>query len=86
MASNKPPYEHYLRTDLRAWSEGILFDGRLNERELFDSTAVRALWERHQRGNELWTIGKIAPLISVELVIRALLDEPPEAQGDPCAY
>ena len=73
-------YEQYLRTDLRAWAEDILFAPRTADRGLFDQTAVRALWARHQRGDELWTIGKIAPLITIELVVRALLDEPVATQ------
>jgi asparagine synthase (glutamine-hydrolysing) len=67
-------YEHYLRTDLREWAEGILFDRRTLERGFFDPDAVRALWERHLSGTELWTIGKIAPLITLELSLRSLVD------------
>lgn len=70
-------YENYLRTDLREWAEGILFDRRTLERGLFDPAAVRALWERHLGGQELWTIGKVAPLITIEMVLRYLHD------GDP---
>jgi asparagine synthase (glutamine-hydrolysing) len=69
-------YEHYLRTDLRPWAQEILFDERTIARGLFAPDAVRSLWERHQSGAELWTIGKIAPLITIELVLRSLLDEP----------
>ncbi|MHB1131363.1 MAG: asparagine synthase-related protein [Chloroflexota bacterium] len=68
-------YENYLRTDLRAWAEGLLFDGRAQDRGLFDPHALRALWERHLGGKELWTIGKIAPLMTIEMVLRALLEE-----------
>lgn len=68
-------YERYLRTDLRQWAEAILFDRRTCERGLFNSSEVHKLWERHLRGDELWTIGKIAPLITIELVIRSLLGE-----------
>jgi asparagine synthase (glutamine-hydrolysing) len=67
-------YEHYLRTDLREWGERILFDRRTEQRGLFDQGAVRALWQRHQSGKELWTIGKIAPLMTIELVFRSLFD------------
>jgi asparagine synthase (glutamine-hydrolysing) len=42
---------------------------------LFNPTAVRSLWERHLRGDELWTIGKIAPLMTIELVTRLLIDD-----------
>lgn len=68
-------YEHYLRTDLRAWAESILFDSRTAERGLFNPAEVRRLWQRHVAGDELWTIGKVAPLITLELVIRSLSDE-----------
>jgi asparagine synthase (glutamine-hydrolysing) len=68
-------YEEYLRTDLRDWAESILFDPRTEERGLFDPHTVRSLWDRHLSAGELWTIGKIAPLITVELVLRRLYDE-----------
>jgi asparagine synthase (glutamine-hydrolysing) len=68
-------YEEYLRTDLRDWAESILFDPTTQERGLFDQCAVRALWDRHVSGSELWTIGKIAPLMTIELVLRTLLDD-----------
>jgi asparagine synthase (glutamine-hydrolysing) len=67
-------YEQYLRTDLRAWAEGLLFNERTQARGLFDPTAVRALWDRHQSGKELWTIGKLAPLMTVEMVLREFCD------------
>jgi len=67
-------YEEYLRTDLREWAAGILFDKRTADRGLFDQRAVRALWERHVSGLELWTIGKIAPLIAIEQSCRYLVD------------
>ncbi|MBI5302410.1 MAG: hypothetical protein HY868_09745 [Chloroflexi bacterium] len=67
-------YEQYLRTDLCAWAESILFDERTQARGLFDPAGVRALWERHLSGKELWTIGKIAPLITMEMVFRNLVE------------
>jgi asparagine synthase (glutamine-hydrolysing) len=68
-------YEEYVRADLRLWAEGILFDQRTLDRGLFEPSAVRSLWERHLSGRELWTIGKVAPLVSLELVLRSLYDE-----------
>ncbi len=67
-------YENYLRSDLRPWAEEILFDQRTLERGIFDPAAVRGLWERHQRGDELWTIGKLASLITVESMMRTFID------------
>jgi len=68
-------YEEYLRADLREWAAGLLFDRRTAERGLFDQRAARALWERHLSGRELWTIGKIAPLIAIEQACRYLVDD-----------
>jgi asparagine synthase (glutamine-hydrolysing) len=68
-------YENYLRGELAEWAEGILLDQRTLDRGLFNPTAVRDLWERHLRGDQLWTIGKVAPLITLELVLRRFLDE-----------
>jgi asparagine synthase (glutamine-hydrolysing) len=67
-------YEMYLRTDLREWAEDLLLSPRATDRGLFDPEGVRALWDRHLGGRELWTIGKIAPLMTIELVMRALVD------------
>ncbi|RIK44327.1 MAG: hypothetical protein DCC58_08430 [Chloroflexi bacterium] len=67
-------YEHYLRTDLRAWVESVLFDARAQERGFFDPATVRELWARHCSGEELETMGSIVPLVNVELVMRAFVD------------
>jgi asparagine synthase (glutamine-hydrolysing) len=80
-------YEQYLRADLRAWAESILFAPRTESRGLFDSSTVQALWNRHLSGTELWTIGKIAPLMTIELVLRTLYegDDAPGADLAPGA-
>jgi asparagine synthase (glutamine-hydrolysing) len=70
-------YEQYLRTDLRAWAEELLFGDRTRARGWFDRPAVEALWKRHLDGRELWTIGKIMPLITIEQVMRGLFDGTP---------
>jgi asparagine synthase (glutamine-hydrolysing) len=67
-------YERWLRHDLRAWAEGILFDGRLASRDIFEMSAVRSLFERHMSGNELHTIGKIAPIMTFEMIMRVYCD------------
>lgn len=73
-------YENYLRGDLAEWAQGILLDPTSTlGRDLFNPDAVRELWERHLRGDQLWTIGKVAPLISLELVLRRFYDEIAEA-------
>lgn len=67
-------YENWLRHELRVWAEGVLFDGRLAARDMFNPDAVRSLFDRHISGRELHTIGKIAPIMTLEMVLRAYLD------------
>jgi len=67
-------YENYLRTDLREWAESILFDKRTLERGIFDPAFLRSIWARHQSGREMHTIGKIAPIMTYEMMLRRLYD------------
>lgn len=70
-------YETWLRTDLRDWGESILFDRRVEDRGLFNPEFIRSIWNRHQSGKEVATIGKIAPIMSYELMLREFVDCPP---------
>lgn len=63
-------YEEYLRTDLRAWAEGLLNDPQARYREILDPAFVRSLMARHMAGTELWTIGKVASILTLEMVLR----------------
>lgn len=67
-------YENYARHELRDWIEGILFDARTRERGLFDPAFVRTLMARHCSGLEQWTIGKVAPLVTYEMMLRRFYD------------
>lgn len=67
-------YENYLRGELREWAEGILYDRRTTERGLFNPDFIRSLWARHQSGREQWTLGKIAPLMTYEMMLRKFAD------------
>lgn len=69
-------YENWLRTDLRDWAESILFDRRTLERGLFSPAFLRSLWKRHLSGQEPYTIGKLAPIMSYELMLREFVDQP----------
>ncbi len=69
-------YEGYLRHELRGWAEGILFDRRTADRGLFDPGFLHTLMARHLSGQEQWTIGKIAPLMTYEMMLRSLYDAP----------
>jgi len=65
-------YENYLRHELRAWAEGFLFDKRLMEQGYFHPPYISTLWQRHLAGNEPWTIGKFASLITLAMVLDSL--------------
>lgn len=67
-------YENYLRSDLRAWAEDILFDKRTLERGIFNPEFIHSIWARHQSGQELHTIGKVAPIMTYEMMLRRFYD------------
>jgi asparagine synthase (glutamine-hydrolysing) len=67
-------YENYLRTDLRSWAEGILFRNEVGERNIFNVDFIKSILARHMSGNEMWTIGKIAPILTYEMMLRRLYD------------
>jgi asparagine synthase (glutamine-hydrolysing) len=67
-------YENYLRHELREWAETILFDRRTTERGIFNPAFLRSLMDRHVSGLEQWTIGKIAPVITYEMMLRKFYD------------
>ena len=67
-------YENYLRNELRDWAEDILFDPRTAERGIFDPSYLHSLMSRHLSNMEEWTIGKIAPIITYEMMLRRYYD------------
>ena len=67
-------YENYLRQELRNWAEDILFDNITASRELFNPIYLKSLMNRHLSGMEEATIGKIAPLITYEMMLRRFYD------------
>ncbi len=68
-------YENWLRHELGGWGEDLLLSERTLQRGLFNPDGVRSLWRRHQTGLEMHTIGKLAPLMTYELLLRRFLDE-----------
>ena len=67
-------YENYLRGELRSWAEDVLFGRRTAERGIFNSAFLRTLMARHLSGLEEWTIGKIAPVMTYEMMLRRFYD------------
>jgi asparagine synthase (glutamine-hydrolysing) len=65
-------FENYLRGELRPWAESILFDKQTLERGIFNPQFIRSIWARHLSGKELHTVGKIAPIMTYEMMLRRL--------------
>ena len=65
-------YENYLRRSLRPWAESILGRPQVAAHGVFNPDYAQALTERHMGGQELWTIGKVAPIITMEMVLENL--------------
>jgi len=67
-------YESWLRNELRNWGEQILLGERTLQRDIFAAEFLRSLWRRHQSGLEVHTIGKIAPIMTYEMILRRFCD------------
>lgn len=67
-------YEEALKTQLRPWAEGILFDERTRARGLFNMEYVRTMMDRLLSGREYPMLGSVSHLITFELVMRELFD------------
>jgi len=67
-------WESWLRQDLNEWAAELLLDGHLEQRGMFNIKSVESLLKRHFSGRELHTIGKIAPLMTLEMVLRSHFD------------
>ena len=55
------PLDLWLRGPLREWAEGLLAEDRLRREGYFDPAPIRAVWERHVRGEasygyRLWSV------------------------------
>jgi asparagine synthase (glutamine-hydrolysing) len=68
-------YENWLRHELRDWGQSILLDQRTLQRNIFNPDYLNSLWRRHQSGLEIHTIGKLAPIMTYEMVLRKFYDQ-----------
>jgi len=66
--------EGWLRRDLRDWAEDLLLGPRTLERGFYNPAFLRTLFERHMSGREIHTIGKIAPIMTYEMMLRRFYD------------
>jgi asparagine synthase (glutamine-hydrolysing) len=78
--------EGWLRRDLRDWAEELLFDSHTLERGIFNPAFLRSIFERHMSGREVHTIGKIAPIMTYEMMLRRFFDSPPEYISPNCGW
>lgn len=67
-------YETWLRTDLREWGQDLLLGEKTLGRGIFNPEGLRSLWERQLLGLEPDMIGKVAPLMSWEMLMRRFVD------------
>jgi asparagine synthase (glutamine-hydrolysing) len=67
-------YDEYLRGDLRSWAENILYDRRTAERGIFEPKFLSSLMQRSLANHGEWMIGKIAPLMTYEMMLRRYYD------------
>lgn len=67
-------YENWLRSDLYDWGAELMLGHCTQERGIFNPLFMQALWERHQSGLEVNIIGKLAPLMTWEMLARRFLD------------
>jgi asparagine synthetase B (glutamine-hydrolysing) len=67
-------YDNWLRTDLRAWGEEILLGKQTLHRDIFNREFLESLWRRQQSGLETNIIGKTAPIMTWEMLMRKFCD------------
>jgi asparagine synthase (glutamine-hydrolysing) len=67
-------FESDLRGVLKDWAESIVLDERTLSRGIFSPEALRSMFDRHMSGNEVHTIGKLAPIMTYEMVLRRFID------------
>jgi len=68
-------YENWLRGELIGWGEEILLGERSMSRGIFNPQFLKSLWNRHQSGLEVNMIGKVAPIMTYEMLMRKFFDE-----------
>ena len=67
------PIGEWLKSRAQGLATRVLFDGRTQERGLFDPTAVRRLYDQHQAGTANHT-RELRALIALELWFRTFID------------
>ncbi|MBL8155280.1 MAG: asparagine synthase [Anaerolineae bacterium] len=63
-------YEGWLKTDLHDWAKDILTSEQTLSRGIFNPDGLRSLLTRAADSREQWTIGKVAPIMTFEMLLR----------------
>lgn len=76
-------YENWLRGELREWGEEILLGENTLGRGYFNPSFLKSIWHRHQSGLEVNMIGKVAPIMTFEMLMRKYFDGQDPATDEP---
>ena len=76
-------YENWLRGELREWGEEILLGENTLGRGYFNPSFLKSIWHRHQSGLEVNMIGKVAPIMTFEMLMRKYFDGQEPVTGEP---
>jgi asparagine synthase (glutamine-hydrolysing) len=68
-------YEYWLRNELRDWGEELLLGEQTINRDIFNPDFLSSLWSRLQAGLELNIIGKVASIMTYEMMLRKFYDD-----------
>lgn len=63
-------YDEYLNKELHEWAESVLLDQRVAERGMFNLSFLQSLLDRQSSGLEYPMIGKIAPIMTYEMMLQ----------------
>lgn len=65
-------YENWLRQELKEWGWQTLLGEKMLQKDLFQPEMLTSLWMRHQSGLEEWTIGKLAPIMTYQMLLNKI--------------
>ncbi len=69
-------YENWLRGELHDWAESILLGEKILKRDLFHPGYLHSIWTRMNSGLEQNIIGKLAPIMTYEMLLERFYDPP----------
>jgi len=67
-------YETWLRNDLIQWGKDIILGEESLNRGIFNPDFLKSIWQRQISGLEVNMIGKVAPIMTFEMLMRKFSD------------